>query len=98
MPTMLDKVSPATRDLPRGGLISIPEAAVLIGVSEVTIYRWVKKGSIVFVTLGGVNLIPTMEIEPARKMLQENIKNREETLKRGRPKRKTNQPAATQTG
>ena len=98
MPTMNDRDRPAMVDLPRGELVTISEAARLIGVSQMTIGRWMKKGAIVYVTFGSTHLIPTMEIEPARKMLQENVKIREEALKRGRSKKKTNQPAGNPPG
>ena len=44
-------------------ILDIQEAASALGVSYVTIYRWIKSGKIVPIRIAGRTLIPKSEIE-----------------------------------
>ena len=44
-------------------LMSVQQAAKLLGRPRVTIYRWVGKGKIISVKLGGTIFIPKSEID-----------------------------------
>lgn len=43
-------------------LVTIPQAAKLLERSRMTLYRWVKKGKVIAVELGGISFIPRSEI------------------------------------
>jgi len=43
--------------------ITIPEAAAQIGVTVMTIYRWVKRGRLIAIKLGAHTLIPISEVQ-----------------------------------
>ena len=44
-------------------LVSIQQAATMLGKPRVTIYRWVKNGKMSGVKFGGIIYIPTSEVE-----------------------------------
>ena len=44
-------------------LMSVQEAAKILGRPRVTIYRWVGKGKILSVKLGGTVFIPKSEVD-----------------------------------
>lgn len=44
-------------------LVSIQQAANMLGKPRVTIYRWVKNGKMSGVKFGGIIYIPTSEVE-----------------------------------
>lgn len=44
-------------------LVSIPEAAKILGRPKVTLYRWIEKGKIIAIELSGVLFIQTKELE-----------------------------------
>ncbi|MBA7683877.1 hypothetical protein ES703_92263 [subsurface metagenome] len=50
-----------------GDVLSGRDAANEIGVHFTTIYRWVQKGEIIFITFGGNIFIPVMEVERIKK-------------------------------
>lgn len=50
-----------------GDVLSGRDAANAIGVHFTTIYRWVQKREIVYVTFGGSIFIPVLEVERLKK-------------------------------
>ena len=44
-------------------LLSVPQAARLLNRPKITLYRWIEKGKIVAIHLGGVLFIPKREVE-----------------------------------
>ena len=55
------------RQMQPGDVLSGRDAANEIGVHFTTIYRWVQKGEIIFITFGGNIFIPVMEVERIKK-------------------------------
>jgi len=47
-------------------LVSVQQAATMLGKPRVTIYRWVKNGKMSGVKFGGIIYIPTSEVERLR--------------------------------
>ena len=47
------------------------EAAQLIGIGYATLYRWIKKGALIPIKVGGRTLIPKSEIERLQKEINE---------------------------
>ncbi len=52
------KITVTTSDV-----LTITDAAELLRVTRMTVWRWVKTGKILSIVLGGVNLIPRSEVE-----------------------------------
>jgi len=46
-----------------GDLVSVAKAAEELGRPRITLYRWVEKGKILSVRLGGILFIPKSELE-----------------------------------
>ena len=44
-------------------LMSVPQAARVLGKPKLTLYRWIAKGKITAIELGDVLFIPTKEVE-----------------------------------
>jgi len=44
-------------------LLTITEAAKILGVTRMTIYRWINKGKIRSVSFGTINYIPRQDVE-----------------------------------
>ena len=44
-------------------LLSVQQAATILGKPRITIYRWVKAGKMVSVKFGGIIYIPRSEVE-----------------------------------
>ena len=44
-------------------LVSVPQAAKLLNRPKITLYRWIEKGKVVAIQLGGVLFIPKREVE-----------------------------------
>ncbi len=44
-------------------LLSVPEAARILQRPKITLYRWIKKGKLTAIELGGVLFIPKKEVE-----------------------------------
>lgn len=54
-------------------LSTVNEAAAVIGVARLTIYRWMKAGRILFVKLGGTVYIPNSEVDRMVADRQKNV-------------------------
>ena len=50
-----------------GDVLSARDAANKIGVHFTTIYRWVQRNEIVYITFGGSIFIPALEVERIRR-------------------------------
>jgi len=48
-------------------LLSVQQAATILGKPRITIYRWVKAGKMVSVKFGGIIYIPRSEVERLKK-------------------------------
>ena len=48
-------------------LLSVPQVAKLLGRPKITLYRWIEKGQIIAIELGGVLFIPRKEAERLQK-------------------------------
>ena len=44
-------------------LMSVPQAARVLGRPKLTLYRWIAKGKVTAIELGDVLFIPTKEVE-----------------------------------
>ena len=44
-------------------LLSVPQAAKILGRPKITLYRWIEKGKLIAIELGGVLFVPTKEVE-----------------------------------
>ena len=44
-------------------LMTVPRAAKALGLSKMTLYRWIDAGKIISISLGGFLFIPTREVE-----------------------------------
>ena len=44
-------------------LMSVPQAAKKLGRPKITLYRWIEKGKITAIELGGFLFIPQKEVE-----------------------------------
>ena len=44
-------------------LMTVPQAAKLLGRPRMTLYRWIKNGKVIAIKLGGVLFVPTSEVE-----------------------------------
>jgi len=44
-------------------LVSVQQAATMLGKPRVTLYRWIKSGKLVGVKFGGIIYIPTSEVK-----------------------------------
>ena len=53
-------------------LISVPEAARILNRPKITLYRWIEKGKVIAVELGGVLFIQTKELERLKKEATES--------------------------
>ncbi len=50
-----------------GDLLTVPDAARLLGKPKMTLYRWAKKGKVIAVRFGGISFIPRSEVERLKK-------------------------------
>jgi|SRR5947209_11043860 len=62
-------------------LLTIPEAAKLVSLSDRTIYRLIDAGELRATTIGSIKRIPTAELE---RWVMEGVNSDEETGKRAR--------------
>jgi len=46
-----------------GDLLTVPQAAKLLGKPKMTLYRWVKNGKVIAVRFGGILFVPMSEID-----------------------------------
>jgi len=44
-------------------LLTVPKAAKQLGKPKMTLYRWLKSGKIIAITVGGIPFIPQSEVE-----------------------------------
>jgi len=59
--------SKSSAKLQPGDVLSARDAANRIGVHFTTVYRWIQKNEIVYVTFGGSLFIPFLEVERKRR-------------------------------
>ena len=50
-------------DLHWTDLLSVPEAAELIGVSRITVHRWIERGKLTSIRIGKSRFVPKKEVE-----------------------------------
>lgn len=43
--------------------VTVPKAAKQLGKPKMTLYRWIKANKLIAVTFGGIQFVPTSEIE-----------------------------------
>ncbi|MBA7563442.1 hypothetical protein ES708_05100 [subsurface metagenome] len=53
-------------------LVSVADAAKILGRPRLTIYRWIDAGKIVGIKLGGIIFIPKSEVERLKKREKNN--------------------------
>lgn len=46
-----------------GDLVTVPQAAKLLGKPKMTLYRWIKSGKVIALQFGGISFIPKSELE-----------------------------------
>ncbi len=49
-------------EITTGDLVSVPQAAKILGRPKITLYRWIEKKKLVAIELGGVLFIPQREV------------------------------------
>ena len=50
---------------------TVPSAAKELGKPEMTLYRWIKSGKLIAITVGGILFVPPSEIERLRALLSQ---------------------------
>lgn len=56
-----------------GEVVSVQEAADQIGVSHMTIYRWIRSESIIYITFGNLSFIPVLEVRRQKMIRDRNL-------------------------
>ena len=46
-----------------GDLVTVPQAAKLVGKPKMTLYRWIDNGKLIAIQVGGILFVPKSEIE-----------------------------------